>query len=193
MQLIFTGAKGSGKSTTAEHFIKHHDASHVYFAHGIDRELYEMLNIPWEVLRTKPYPEWLRKLKQWWGTELRRDMPAPVGDKNYWVDQWLSAVRARLTVDPDVLVVCDDLRYPNEHSAATALSNTFFIRCSPNPDYPVDEQTSHTSELHWKTMEAHLTVAWQPLEQRISEIEQFLVEGDWGSKFDFVHTLTPYR
>lgn len=190
MQLVFTGAKGSGKSTMAQHFIDEHNASHVYFAHGIDRELNEMLGIDWDTLRGKPTPSWLRRLKQFWGTELRRDMPPPVGYKDYWVDQWLSAVRARLTIDKDILVVCDDMRYPNEHEAASSLTGTLFIRCEPNPDIVLDESDQHTSEQYWATMGADIHVPWQPIEQRVSWLETALLAVGWTDVVNPNHLLT---
>lgn len=90
-----------------------------------------------------------RELMQAWGTYRREQ------DPNYWTKMWKDAVKQVTVYDnPDTVVICDDLRYPNELSTIRSLSTneenivdrTIIVRVAPYPEYSYDEYSFHISE-----------------------------------------------
>ncbi len=87
-------------------------AIRVAFADGVREEISDYLETDTDVLWNKPYPIEIRKLLQWWGTELRR-----AEDPNYWSKKGI-AEALRLDASENVhLVVVTDVRFDNEAKA----------------------------------------------------------------------------
>jgi hypothetical protein len=87
------------------------------FADGLRKEIQETLQAEIPALWSKPYPEEIRRLLQWWGTDLRR-----AEDPNYWVEKGIQAARDLLQVPvmEDAVPVFTDVRFPNEAEAIRA-------------------------------------------------------------------------
>ena len=82
----------------------------VAFADGLKFDIEEVLGLtPHELtsIRSKPYSVEIRKLLQWWGTELRRGQ-----DENYWVKKGMRMVNEAAGYAD--LVVITDVRFENE-------------------------------------------------------------------------------
>ena len=60
-------------------------------------------------LWNKPYPEEIRKLLQWWGTDYRRGE-----DDGYWVDRTRRYIKELTKSYPDALIVVTDVRFADE-------------------------------------------------------------------------------
>ncbi len=56
----------------------------------------------------KPTPPTARLLLQWWGTDYRRKL-----NTDYWLEQHQANYNA-LFKDSSTLIICDDIRFPNE-------------------------------------------------------------------------------
>jgi len=106
----FCGKMGSGKSTACQ-FIKE----------GIEREvgiikfaepLYDIQNSVYDICGLKQPETKDRKLLQWIGTEWGREK-----DINLWTNIWKRGVKYYLEQSPTAIVLCDDLRFPNELEA----------------------------------------------------------------------------
>lgn len=81
----------------------------ISFADTLRREIEETLGLdPGKgLLWTKPYPEEVRRLLQWWGTDLRR-----AADPDYWVKKGrFQALRTAALFRTPVFT---DVRFPNE-------------------------------------------------------------------------------
>ena len=79
----------------------------VSFADQLRYEIEDTLGFENRVLWDKPYSDTIRRLLQWWGTELRRDK-----DENYWVRK--AAHVAKLVEKQGNTPVFTDVRFPNE-------------------------------------------------------------------------------
>ena len=116
MILGLAGQAGAGKDFTYQ-WLNHMFiqeklvAVRVAFADGVREEIEDVLQIDSEVLWTKPYPEEIRRLLQWWGTEYRR-----AEDPDYWSKKGI-AEAIRVDADPVHLVVITDVRFANEAKA----------------------------------------------------------------------------
>lgn len=109
-----TGKMGAGK----DHFYKEmkkwakETFQRVSLADLLRREVEAALIVgsdTWElpVLWSKPYSDDIRRLLQWWGTDLRRNQ-----DPDYWVkkgEDW-----GRDTAEHGLIPVFTDVRFPNE-------------------------------------------------------------------------------
>jgi len=115
-----TGYAGSGKDYVCDTLKGNYEAVRVAFADGVRLEIEETLlarspgQRGLEALWHKPYPDEIRRLLQWWGTEYRR-----AEDENYWVKKGIERIE-------DVyefydLVVVTDVRFGNEADAIHAL------------------------------------------------------------------------
>lgn len=80
-----------------------------------------------------------RKIWQFWGTEVRREM---CEQPTYWVDA-LKAKVQKFAEDPANVVVVTDVRFVNEVEAVKSLGG---IVVRLERDVPVDETSSHASE-----------------------------------------------
>lgn len=117
-----TGRMGSGKDFTYSRIAQLADVDHdpvqfrvfrASFADGLRNEIEETLGAELNVLWTKPYPEEIRRLLQWWGTDLRRSE-----DPDYWVKVGIqSAKAAQYGVFAEAVPVFTDVRFPNEADA----------------------------------------------------------------------------
>jgi len=111
--LGLTGKLASGKDTA---FIRLHEleGNHILtrfsFADELRLEIEDTLGTDLPALWRKPYSETVRRLLQWWGTDLRR-----AEDPDYWVR--LAIDRARSSQDIGLLPVFTDVRFPNEADA----------------------------------------------------------------------------
>lgn len=114
------GKAGSGKDHTYDYLkMVHLDiignplvVIRVAYADGVREEIQDVLGVDSDILYQKPYPEEIRRLLQWWGTEYRRAQ-----DADYWVKKGM-AEAIRLADGPTVhLVVITDVRFANEASA----------------------------------------------------------------------------
>lgn len=114
MLIGLCGPAGSGKSTAALHLVEHHGFTRVRFA-GPLKAMMRALGCTEEEVdgALKEAPCALlggrtpRQAMQWLGTEWGRQMIAP----DLWLRAWAAeANRYRL-------VVCDDVRFPNEEAA----------------------------------------------------------------------------
>lgn len=86
----------------------------VAFADGIKADIADVLGAPAPNLYHKPYSPEIRRLLQWWGTELRRET-----DPEYWVNRTLLTLEEKLNRYD--LVVITDVRYRNEADTIRAL------------------------------------------------------------------------
>lgn len=114
MIIGFCGPAGSGKSTAAAHLVAHHGFTRVRFAGPLKAMMRALGCTEDEVdgaLKEAPCAllggRTPRQAMQWLGTEWGREMIAP--------DLWLRAWAAEADRHP--LVVCDDVRFPNEEAA----------------------------------------------------------------------------
>ena len=58
--------------------------------------------------KEKPTPPAARLLLQWWGTDYRRKL-----NTDYWLESHQANYNA-LFAEPSTLIICDDIRFPNE-------------------------------------------------------------------------------
>lgn len=117
MLIGFCGPAGAGKSTAAAYLVEHHGFVRVRFAGPLkammralgcsEREVDGDLKETPCILLGGRTP---RQAMQWLGTEWGRQMIAP--------DLWQRAWAAEADRHP--LVVCDDVRFPNEEAAIRA-------------------------------------------------------------------------
>lgn len=120
----FCGPAGAGKSTAAEHLVKHWRFSRVRFAGPLKAMLLALGLDPDQVdgdRKEEPSPllcgRTPRQAMQWLGTEWGRQL---IGD-GFWIAAWQAAVE-RIPHDRPWrrganLIVADDVRYANEAKA----------------------------------------------------------------------------
>lgn len=116
-----TGYAGSGKDYVCDILRAEYYATRVAFADGVRLEVEEFLSPGTQPIEyssqarlpavwKKPYPDEIRRLLQWWGTEYRR-----AEDQDYWVNKGVQRIKAaRTTFD---LVIVTDVRFQNEADA----------------------------------------------------------------------------
>lgn len=103
-----TGRAGSGKDYTFTELRKLLPELHrVSFADGLRYDIEDILEEQIPALWQKPYPPEIRKLLQWWGTELRREE-----NKNFWVNR--AEGFAMQAMERGQTPVFTDVRFPNE-------------------------------------------------------------------------------
>ena len=108
--LGLSGKAGSGKDYVADLFETVFLTSRIAFADAVRDEVAE--RFPELDPYTKPYPDEVRSLLQWWGTEFRRSQ-----DPDYWVARAMERLDATLSSSPPELVVFTDVRFANEAEA----------------------------------------------------------------------------
>lgn len=130
-----TGRAGSGKTTVARHLVEVHRAIRLPFAKPLKSMLYHLLEMQGiglsaatrmidGDLKEVPTPAFGGRTPRWamqtLGTEWGRAL-----SPTFWVDAWRAAVdRADLEAAADmtdVLIVADDVRFPEEAAAIRAL------------------------------------------------------------------------
>jgi len=87
----------------------------VAYADGVRAEIAEMFGFSCQTekqLFTKPYSYEVRRLLQFWGTELRR-----ADDPEYWVKRGIALAEKIGAEEPRCLVVFTDVRFSNEADA----------------------------------------------------------------------------
>lgn len=114
-----TGYAGAGKDYVCQ-WLREHSSKAVHrvaFADGVRMEIQETLlpspegSLP--ALWDKPYPETIRRLLQWWGTDLRRAQ-----DPDYWVAHGMArASELDDYLTSESLIVFTDVRFENEAAA----------------------------------------------------------------------------
>jgi len=101
-----SGRMRSGKSTIAQHLIKHHGYTHLTFAGPIKQDIRAMGFPEWAV---EQKPDWMRALMQKYG-QAKRAL-----DQNHWVDEFLTSLAWEVQDGTrDIRIVVDDLRFENE-------------------------------------------------------------------------------
>jgi hypothetical protein len=121
----FCGPAGAGKSTAAEHLVRHWRFSRVRFA-GPLKAMLLALGLDAEQVdgsrKEEPTPllcgRTPRQAMQWLGTEWGRNL---IGD-GFWIEAWRAAVeregaRRGYGAVPLKLIVADDVRFANEAKA----------------------------------------------------------------------------
>ncbi len=115
--LGLAGKAGAGKDHTFKFMVDAHlgiignpqIVVRVAYADGVREEIEDTLGADIESLWQKPYPDEIRRLLQWWGTEYRR-----AEDPDYWSKKGI-AQAVSLAASPNVhLVVITDVRFANE-------------------------------------------------------------------------------
>ena len=106
MKIGLSGKIGSGKSTVADYLNEVYGFDIFSFAHNLKLDLINM-GVPADLIRRKPWPQWLRRLAQLHGTDMRN------GDKFYWVSRCMADLEEE---SPDAVVI-DDVRFWNEAEA----------------------------------------------------------------------------
>jgi len=103
------GRAGVGKDYTAERMAEIDERfCRVSFADEVRFEIQEAFGWDrFEVLWSKPYPEVIRRLLQWWGTDLRRSE-----DSEYWVNK--TEQHAINAMADTLFPVFTDVRFGNE-------------------------------------------------------------------------------
>lgn len=127
------GHAGAGKDYVYEYLRKHSskEVHRIAFADGVrfeveatltegltftqgDGTFFELDELP--ALWRKPYPTEIRRLLQWWGTELRRSQ-----DPDYWVTRGIERAYEVVNIDETYrrssLIVFTDVRFENEAKA----------------------------------------------------------------------------
>lgn len=107
-----TGRAGSGKDYLFAHLARKYPAQRFALADMVRKEIEEALHVPaYEAtpLWSKPYPPEIRRLLQWWGTDLRRNE-----DDQYWIRK--ARVALAPYIDSPIMVCITDVRFPNEVS-----------------------------------------------------------------------------
>ncbi len=116
MKIIgLAGQAGAGKDSTYEYIRDTHlqlvkqVVVRVAFADGVKEDIEDALEVETSVLWDKPYPDEIRQLLQWWGTELRRAQ-----DPMYWVNKGMAEAKLQADSEAIHLVVITDVRFGNE-------------------------------------------------------------------------------
>lgn len=141
------GRAGAGKSTLMKEILEAHpQAQHIYFAKALKAGL-EAMGVPLQALYSPAHKEVPMEILQGHtgrhlmvtlGTEWGRDMVGP----NFWVDLWKKQIPA------EGVVVCDDVRMPNEIDAIRSFENHVLV----GVERPGVVGSAHRSE--------HLNPSW---------------------------------
>lgn len=145
-----TGFAGAGKDyifgKLKESFP--YEAVRVSLADEVRHEIEEVFQKGLPQLWEKPYPLEIRKLLQWWGTDLRRKE-----DEDYWVRKTEAFIPQlhKMRTPYDTIVVVTDVRFPNELAMVKRLGGIMvkvvaspFVRASRLGLDPL--QMTHASE-----------------------------------------------
>lgn len=110
--IAFTGPMGSGKSTAVQYLKDSNLGKRIELVKFAD-PLYDIQEFIYRrvspVLKRQEDFVKDRKLLQWLGTEWGRSIY-----ENIWVDLWRHEVSFMVENYPEVVVVCDDVRFDNE-------------------------------------------------------------------------------
>lgn len=143
--IAFTGLAGAGKSTAAAYLVKHHRFERVRFA-GPLKAMMAALGLSQEQIegseKEKPCAllggKTPRYAMQTIGTEWGRDLI----DFDLWIRAWQAAVDAKR---PEIPVVVDDCRFPNEAAAVRAAGGVLVRIDRPGAGLGA---AGHVSEAH---------------------------------------------
>lgn len=121
------GPAGAGKDYCHQ-WLRDHSTLQVLrasFADGLKFEIAETLHLTDPmVLFRKPHSETIRRLLQWWGTELRR-----ATDPDYWVKVAITNAVEHAT--PGTLTAFTDVRFANEAQAVRNLGGIVLMIKAP--------------------------------------------------------------
>lgn len=114
MIIGLTGRAGAGKDYTFKWLDERdYPVTRLAWADNLKKEIEDVLNYGQrlDALWDKPYPPEVRKLLQWWGTDLRRGQ-----DPEYWVKKMKAELAPYAAGGPltDRVAVVTDVRFPNE-------------------------------------------------------------------------------
>ena len=130
--LGLAGKAGAGKDFLREWLCERSslDVLRVGWADRLREEVRETLGLSCDqaqALFTKPYPYEVRRLLQWWGTDLRR-----ADDEDYWVRRGVEfAVTLAHRCPVPTLIVFTDTRFENEQKAIEQLGGKVFEVIAP--------------------------------------------------------------
>lgn len=138
--IAFTGAKKSGKTSSANHLIENYGYIKHYFAKPL-KDMLKCLGLNEEqvngTLKEIPCEELCgmtpRKALQLLGTEYGRNLI----HNNIWVQAWKNTM-------PNGDIVCDDLRFPNEHKMIKLMDGIIIDISRPG----FERTNEHESEAH---------------------------------------------
>jgi hypothetical protein len=170
--IVMTGAKQSGKTTASNLLVDEYGFIRLRFADALKRMLLAMGLTPNDIdgdAKEKPCvllggktPRWaMQSLGTEWGRSLISD--------NLWVDiLWCEIDRLR-AANPDVRIVIDDCRFPNEYkmvkmlgasvwSIRRAMVEPVVTRWSRFLSWFGIGKRVHISELYWSKFEVDVTV-----------------------------------
>ena len=106
--IAFSGKSGAGKTWCSKYIMEMDlDTAVASFAGPLKHELTVKADVRPEVMRHKPWPDWLRALAQAWGDAKRAQNP------RHYIDTMIVQLEAHW-FSGHKLVVIDDLRYMNE-------------------------------------------------------------------------------
>lgn len=114
-----TGKMAAGKDYTYTAIARASEYFHVFrvsFADGLRYEIQQELagSNHLDALWDKPLPDTVRRLLQWWGTDLRR-----AEDPDYWVKNAIERAKTKknLPAYREATPIFTDVRFPNEADA----------------------------------------------------------------------------
>ena len=167
MKIIgISGKIGSGKTSLTQHLLKHLDSTWVRIAYGdllkievssrfnfileycYDSRKNNCVPVPAITYTEKgaydvpdfPYPT-VRRLLQWWGTEVRR-----TEDPDYWVKAMREVLDRCRASKQHAGVIVDDVRFPNEAELIKEQGG-LLVRLDTYPGWVCDQKAaSHPSE-----------------------------------------------
>ncbi len=167
-----TGRAGSGKDWTFGQLEdEDHTVMRVSFADGLRRDIEDSFDMELPALWQKPYSDEIRRLLQWWGTDLRRAQ-----DQMYWVKK---AERKAIEVSEQGFTpVFTDVRFPNEaemirdHGGIIVrVSAPLLTRERRLGTLPPE----HASEVMIDTLEVDLTITSTVHEEYAHQVRNILV------------------
>lgn len=157
-----TGRAGAGKDFTYKWLeSRDYNVIRLAWADNLKHEIEEYLNgghyLPalWE----KPYPSEVRKLLQWWGTDLRRKENA-----SYWIDKMQAELAPYADGGPYAVgraAVITDTRFPNEADAIRDMGGIIIAVWAPTATRQKRLGTlppEHASESNVDSIEARITL-----------------------------------
>ena len=170
MQLVaLTGAKQSGKSTAAKIFVDEYGFVRLRFAEAL-KNMLRVLGVteaqldgdekesPCELLGGKTARYAMITLGTSWGREI-------IGG-DLWVRVMRNEIVRLMILNPDVKIVVDDTRHPNEYTMLVSLGAK--IHCIRRPSVETIQTRTqkfmsrfgvgpkvHSSETYWHTFRAH--------------------------------------
>ncbi len=131
--LGLAGQAGAGKDFVKDWLAERSrlDVLRLAYADEVRREVAELFGLECcgpNSIFTKPYSYEVRRLLQWWGTDLRREQ-----DPDYWVKKGIGfALELAVSCPVDSLIVFTDVRFGNEAEAIRKIGGKVLEVVAPN-------------------------------------------------------------